>query len=107
VKLDETGADGMVPMRNLGNEYFHYDQDSQTLMGSDTGLIIGLGQRVKVTLVEALPVTGGLMVELLEIDGKAMSRGHPRKSRGPVRRKAGSAKKKAAKVKRKVKRTRK
>ena len=107
VKLDETGADGMVPIRNLGNEYFHYDADSQTLMGSDTGLTIGLGQRVKVTLAEALPVTGGLTVDLLEIDGKAMPRSSSRKSRGPVRRKAGSAKKKAAKVKRKVKRTRK
>ena len=107
VKLDETGADGMVPMRNLGNEYFHYDQDSQTLMGSDTGLIIGLGQKVKVTLAEALPVTGGLTVDLLEIEGKAMPRGPSRSRRGPIRRKAGSAKKNAAKVKRKVKRTRK
>jgi len=108
VKLDETGADGMVPMRSLGNEFFHYDADSQTLMGSDSGLVIGLGQRVKVTLAEALPVTGGLIVELLEIEGKALPRGSSRGRRGaPVRRRAGSAKKKAAKVKRKVKRTRK
>jgi len=34
VKLDETGADGMIPIRNLGSEYFHYDADSQTLMGA-------------------------------------------------------------------------
>lgn len=108
VKLDETGADGMVPMRNLGNEYFHYDADDQTLMGSDTGLIIRLGQRVKVSLAEALPVTGGLMVDLLEIEGKAMPRGPSRgRTHRPTRRKASAAKKKAAKVKRKVKRTRK
>lgn len=108
VKLDETGADGMVPMRSLGNEFFHYDQDSQTLMGSDSGLVIGLGQKVKVTLAEATPVTGGLIVELLEIEGKALPRGSRGGRRGaPVRRRAGSAKKKAAKTKRKVKRTRK
>ncbi len=108
VKLDETGADGMVPMRSLGNEFFQYDADSQTLMGSDSGLVIALGQRVKVTLAEAMPVTGGLIVELLEIEGKSLPRGSSRGRRGaPVRRRAGSAKKKAAKVKRKVKRTRK
>ncbi len=27
VKLDETGADGLVPMRELGREYFHYDRE--------------------------------------------------------------------------------
>ncbi|MFZ1482743.1 MAG: VacB/RNase II family 3'-5' exoribonuclease, partial [Paracoccaceae bacterium] len=37
VKLDETGADGLVPIRSVGREFFHYDQASQTLMGADTG----------------------------------------------------------------------
>ncbi len=107
VRLDETGADGMIPIRTLGREYFHYDADSQTLMGSDTGTIIGLGQRVTVKLVEAAPVTGGLIVELLTLDERVMPRG-PNRGRGkPPRRKMGSARKKAAKTARKVKRTRK
>ncbi|MGJ8625058.1 MAG: ribonuclease R family protein, partial [Yoonia sp.] len=106
VKLDETGADGMIPIRNLGAEYFHYDADNQTLMGSDTGVVIGLGVRVTVKLIEAAPVTGGLLVDLLEIDGKAMPQGRSSKGRAP-RRKFGSSKKKAAKTARKVKRTRK
>lgn len=107
VKLDETGADGMVPMRNLGAEYFVHDPDTQTLTGSDTGLTIRLGQRVTVTLVEAAPVTGGLIVEILTLEGKPLPRGGSAgRGRGPVRRKAGSAKKKAAKTARKVKRTR-
>ncbi|AKS44645.1 RNAse R [Octadecabacter temperatus] len=107
VKLDETGADGMIPIRNLGAEYFHYDADSQTLMGSDTGVVIGLGVRVTVKLVEAAPVTGGLIVDLLEIDGKAMPKGKSSYRGKPPRRKMSSAKKKAAKTARKVKRTRK
>lgn len=107
VKLDETGADAMIPIRTLGREYFHYDADSQTLMGADTGLVIGLGQRVTVKLAEAAPVTGGLIVELIAIDDRIMPRG-PSKGRGkPPRRKQGSARKKAAKTARKVKRTRK
>ncbi|MEN8840124.1 MAG: VacB/RNase II family 3'-5' exoribonuclease, partial [Octadecabacter sp.] len=107
VKLDETGADGMIPIRNLGAEYFHYDSDSQTLMGADTGVVIGLGVRVTVKLVEAAPVTGGLIVDLLEIDGKAMPKGKSSYRGKPPRRKMSSAKKKAAKTARKVKRTRK
>ena len=107
VKLDETGADGMIPIRTLGREYFHYDADSQTLMGSDTGLVISLGQRVTVKLAEAAPVTGGLIVELLTLEEREMPRG-PSRGRGkPPRRKMGSSRKKAAKTARKVKRTRK
>ena len=105
VKLDETGADGMIPIRNLGSEYFRYDADSQTLIGADTGVLIGLGARVTVKLVEAAPVTGGLIVDLLEIEGKAMPQGRSSKGRSP-RRKLGSSRKKAAKTARKVKRTR-
>ena len=107
VKLDETGADGMIPIRTLGGEYFHYDADSQTLMGSDSGMLIGLGQRATVKLVEAAPVTGGLIVELIKLDDKAIPRG-PARGRGkPPRRKMRAARKKATKTARKVKRTRK
>ena len=107
VKLDETGADAMIPIRTLGREYFDYDPETQTLMGADTGLVIGLGQRATVKLAEAAPVTGGLIVELLTLEDRNMPRG-PSKGRGkPPRRKAGSARKKAAKTARKVKRRRK
>ena len=116
VKLDETGADGLVPIRNLGNEYFHFDRDAGTLMGADTGVIIGLGQRVRVRLTEAAPVTGGIGLEILEIENEAMPKGRgstrPARGRGkgkpggPPRRKENVAKKKDAKTKRKVTRQR-
>ena len=105
--MDETGADGLVPMRSIGSEYFHFDAESNTLMGADTGLEITVGQRVLVRLAEATPVTGGIMLELLEIDGKALPSGGGRTSRGPTRRKATKARKKSAKTKRKVTRKRK
>ncbi|MCX8225521.1 MAG: ribonuclease R [Sulfitobacter sp.] len=110
VKLDETGADGLLPMRSLGREYFHFDPEANTLMGSDTGLLIGIGQRVTVRLTEAVPVTGGIALELLTLDGKALPQGG-RGGRGPAgrtnpKRKGVKAKRKADKVKRKVKRTR-
>lgn len=110
VKLDETGADALVPIRSLGNEFFHFDAESQTLMGSDSGRVIGLGQRVTARLVEAAPISGGLIAELVEINGATMPRGPSRRPGKPPRRKAGIAKKKnavkAKKEKRKVTRKR-
>ncbi|MCR8548774.1 ribonuclease R [Salipiger sp. P9] len=119
VKLDETGADGLVPIRSLGNEYFHFDREAGTLMGADTGIVIGLGQRVRVKLTEAAPVTGGIGLEILELEDAELpqGRGTGRPSRGrrpgsrgkpggPPRRKEAKANRKDAKVKRKVTRQR-
>ena len=106
VRLDETGADGLIPVRSLGREFFHFDREAGTLMGSDTGLTIGLGQRVTVKLSEAAPVTGGIALELVSLEGETMPKG-PRAARGkPPRRKLGVAKRKAASVKRKAERGR-
>jgi ribonuclease R len=106
VRLDETGADGLIPVRTIGSEYFHFDAESQTLMGADTGLTLGLGQKVTVRLTEAVPVTGGLMLELLEVAGGAIPQGRKPGRGRPVRRKAAKSKKKAQKIKRKVTRNR-
>ena len=115
VKLDETGADGLIPIRSLGNEYFHFDADAATLMGSDSGTLISLGQRVNVKLIDAAPVTGGIGLELLTLEdaelpggtGKGrMGRGARPKGKGSPKRKATKAKKKDAKTKRKVTRRR-
>ncbi|SLN59839.1 ribonuclease R [Ruegeria meonggei] len=105
VKMDETGADGLVPVRSLGREFFHFDSEAGTLMGSDTGLTIAIGQRVTVRLTAATPVTGGLELELLSIDDQALPRGRGSKGR-PTRRKAVSTKRKKDKIKRKVERKR-
>ncbi|MEO1000358.1 MAG: ribonuclease R, partial [Pseudomonadota bacterium] len=85
VKLDETGADGLVPIGTLGHEYFRHDAEAQTLTGTQSGRVIGLGMRVTVRLAEAEPVTGGLLMELLEVEG---SRQRPvrREGRGARRR---------------------
>ncbi len=106
MKLDETGADGLLPMRSLGREYFHHDADANTLTGSDTGMIIGIGQRVKVRLSEVVPITGGIALELLEIDDQQVKQGRQSPAgRGP-RGKATKHKRKKDKVKRKVSRSR-
>ena len=57
-------------------------------------------------LAEAVPVTGGLMLELLELDGTSMPGGPRRPGRKPVARRAARARAKSAKGKRKVVRKR-
>jgi ribonuclease R len=75
-------------------------------MGADTGLTIGIGQRVTVRLTEAVPVTGGLILELLEIEDRALPKGQAPRGRGGPR-KPGKAAAKAKAIKRKVVRRRK
>ena len=107
VRLDETGADGLIPIRAVGREFFHYDETTQTLMGADTGLTIGIGQRVVVKLAEAVPVTGGLVLELVEIDGATIAAGGRGRKGGRYQpRKPGAAGAKAAKLARKIVRKR-
>ena len=65
VKLDDTGADGFIPARTVGSEYFRYQEDSHALVGTASGETYRLGDAVTVKLVEAAPVAGALRFELL------------------------------------------
>ena len=52
VKLDNT-AEGLIPAKHLGDEYFALDAAGCTLAGQDTGRSFRLGQRVDVVLAAA------------------------------------------------------
>jgi ribonuclease R len=66
--VDGVGGDGLVPARDLGREYFRFDEASQRLVGDETGESFAMGQRLELRLVEANPVSGALRFELP--DGK-------------------------------------
>ncbi|WP_194097511.1 ribonuclease R [Marivivens aquimaris] len=108
VKLDESGADALVPIRTLGTEFFEYHQDTQQLVGTRSGMVVAMGQRVTVKLIEALPVTGGITAEIVTLDEKRIANGGGARGRGgkPMKKKLKTSKKKAAIKERKVKRTR-
>lgn len=84
VRLSETGADGLAPVSRLGTEYFHHDEAAHALVGADTGDTWALGAPVRVRLIEAAPVSGGLMFDIVSDPkpGKAPGR---RAMRGPSR----------------------
>jgi ribonuclease R len=77
VKLSDTGADGLIPIRTLGTEYFNYDEARHALVGTRSGAMHRLGDVVDVRLVEAAPVAGALRFELLS-EGRVTPRGRKR-----------------------------
>ena len=54
VRLDNT-AEGLIPLKNLGAEYFALDPVQHRLTGQDTGVSYRLGQRLPVVLTAADP----------------------------------------------------
>jgi ribonuclease R len=77
--VEELGGDGLLLATTLGSEYFRYDEKAQALVGDQTGETYRLGQRLKLRIVEANPVTGGLRFELPE--GSYGGPGRPRQDR--------------------------
>ena len=67
VSLDGTGADGLIPIRSLGQEFFRHDEGRQMLVGERTGETYGLGDRLKVKLDQADTATGGLLFDVVEV----------------------------------------
>ena len=64
VELDETGADGFIPARHIGEEYFRFHEAGRAFVGRSA--THRLGDPVTVELVEAAPVAGALRFRLVE-----------------------------------------
>ena len=69
VTLDESGADGLVPMRSLPRDYYIHDEKRHALIGKDNGRSYRLAQHVVVRLVEADPLRGSTIFEMLDAFG--------------------------------------
>jgi ribonuclease R len=69
VELDETGADGFIPARLIGDEFFRFDEKGRAFTGKSA--THRLGDAVTVELVEAAPVAGALRFTLAHGDHAA------------------------------------
>ncbi|MCW6531786.1 VacB/RNase II family 3'-5' exoribonuclease [Sphingomonas sp. MMSM20] len=67
--VDGVGGDGLMPVRDLGGEYFRFDEAARRLVGETSGEEYALGQRLSLRLAEANPVSGALRFELPEGKG--------------------------------------
>jgi ribonuclease R len=65
VRLEESGADGLVPVSTLGGDFWVHDERTHALVAERSGLRFRLGARVSVRLREATPLTGGLVFQML------------------------------------------
>ena len=79
VKLRDTGADGFVPARTIGDEYFRYDEKGHAMVGARSGESYRLGDPVTVKLVEAAPVAGALRFEILSEGRRSRQIPRPRR----------------------------
>ncbi|MES2342249.1 MAG: ribonuclease R [Pseudomonadota bacterium] len=89
VRLADTGADGLAPVSKLGDEFFIHDDRMHALVGERTGARWPLGMTVEVKLVEATPITGGLLFEMLS-EPQPRDPNAPRPRLGAIRRAPGS-----------------
>jgi ribonuclease R len=82
VRLAESGAEGLIPIRSLGADFFHHDEKRQALVGQRSRIGYGMGQVLAVKLLEAAPLTGGLRFALADGSGSesaASGKHHPGK----------------------------
>ncbi len=82
VKLDDTGADGFIPARTLGSEFFRYEESRHAMVGERSGETYQLGDKVEVKLVEAIPAAGALRFEMLSEGRRDMRSRHKQDARG-------------------------
>ena len=66
ITLNDTGADGLIPIRSLPDDYYIHDETHHRLRGRSNGKTYVLGESIEVRLVEARPLTGGMIFELMD-----------------------------------------
>ncbi|MGH6973520.1 MAG: ribonuclease R [Stellaceae bacterium] len=66
ITLDETGADGLIPIRTLPGDYYIHDETHHSLKGRRSGRTYVLGDPMRVRLAEADTVTGSLIFAVTE-----------------------------------------
>ncbi|PWC39068.1 ribonuclease R [Azospirillum sp. TSO35-2] len=66
VRLDESGADGLIPASTLPDDRYEHDEAAHALVGQRHGRTYRLSDRVAVVLVEADPLTGSTLFRLVD-----------------------------------------
>ena len=95
VALDDSGAEGLVPVSMLGDDRFYHDERYQALVGEYRGEIFAVGDRLQLELLEVQPAAGSLVFKIIEhrpgpaAEAALKGAGPGRGRGGPQRYKAG------------------
>ena len=63
VSIDGGIADALLPIRELPNDWYNYDQVKQTLIGERSGNKFYVGMQLEVKIIEVVPLTGSITVK--------------------------------------------
>lgn len=61
VRIKSSGAEGLLPFNQLPDDRYEVDPLAQVAIGRDTGLTLGVGDLLRVELIEAKPLQGSLL----------------------------------------------
>lgn len=64
ITLKESGADGLIPMRSMGDDYYIHDEKAHALIGRKHGQVFRLGAKLRITIKEADGITGSCIFAL-------------------------------------------
>jgi ribonuclease R len=96
VTAEPTGADGLVPISTLPDDFYQHDERAHALTGQRWGRVFRLGAAVRVQLVEADPITGSTVFALLDAEeGADWAPAEGRRGRGPATERGGARRDKA------------
>ena len=92
VEVEQTGCEGMVRLADLNDDYYDFDPDNYRVVGQRKGMVIGFGDKVKVTIQATDLEKRSMDLDLVEAGGKSFvnsggrgrsSRSSHKKGRGP------------------------
>lgn len=66
VTLEDSGADGLIPMNNLPDDFYHYEERKHRLVGRRTGRTLTMGDPVTVILKEVNTLTSSIILALVK-----------------------------------------
>jgi ribonuclease R len=89
VKLRDTGADGLIPIRSLPADYYHHDERQHALIGRRTGRVFRLGATIMARVLEANPMSGSMIFELMNGENGADVDGYKTSSNQPIHKQKG------------------
>ena len=95
VTLDDTGADGILPIKRLPDDYYDVFQETHMLAGRHTGKVFSVGDPVTVKLSDADAMTGSMTFDYIAhtplrkktVKGSSARPRHKSKSSSGARRK--------------------
>lgn len=69
VTLNENGADGLIPIRTLPDDYYVHDEAQHALIGRKSRRVYRLGAAIKIKIIEADGLTGSSVFGVVGKDG--------------------------------------